>query len=287
MTEATDLTIPARDRRPLAATVYQARGARFVAILAGATGMRRQYYTAFAHWLAGQGITVVTFDYRGTGGSLNGPVIQEPATMRDWGTRDLAGVIDWVTGRFPGLAIVTIGHSVGGQMIGLAPNANRLAAVVGIGAQSGYWGHWPRPLRYRRWLDWHVVVPALARLFGHVPAGVFGMALPPAVARQWARWCRRPDFIGEADAFARFGRPYRFYAFTDDDFAPLAAVRALHTDFAFADRELRIVDPVDWRVGAIGHFGFFRTGFPITAWAEVADWLEARVTDASRMAASA
>ena len=74
-------------------------------------------------------------------------------------------------------------------------------------------------------------------------------------------------------AYARFARPLRAYAISDDAFAPLGAVKALFDLYPSAQAEIRPVTPQGLGVRSIGHFGFFRERFRATLWREAAEWL--------------
>jgi len=65
-----DITVPAMDGYPLAATLFLPRGAKRQAVLINsATAVPRKLYRGFAGYLAGRGCAVLTYDYRGIGGS--------------------------------------------------------------------------------------------------------------------------------------------------------------------------------------------------------------------------
>ena len=65
-----DITVPAMDSHPLAATLFLPRGAKRHAVLINsATAVPRRLYRGFASYLAGRGCAVLTYDYRGIGGS--------------------------------------------------------------------------------------------------------------------------------------------------------------------------------------------------------------------------
>src|ERR687893_2495913 len=141
-----DVIIPATDEFPLAGSVFgDLAWAKRVVLIAPATGVRRRLYRSFAEFLAGEGFAVVTWDWRGTGDSRPESLRGFGATMRDWGERDLAGVIDWAATRYPSARLSVVGHNFGGQSVGLARNRDRVRRLVTVGAQSGYLGHWPRP----------------------------------------------------------------------------------------------------------------------------------------------
>jgi predicted alpha/beta hydrolase len=278
--------IPARDGFGLAASVYEgAGGARpeAVVLVSSATAVRRRYYDRFARFLAGEGFAVVTYDYRGIGDSRPAELRGFPAAMHEWGEKDLSGVIDWVDATWPDAPLLVVGHSAGGQVVGLAESNTRVGALLGVAAQSGHWRLWPAPRRYRMALLWYGVVPALTRLVGYLPrwAGI-AEDLPAGVALEWAKWCRTPGYLAGGDGevrragFARLTCPVRAYSFADDPYAPRAAVDALLDLYASAPREHRHLAPADLDVPAIGHFGFFRESFRDTLWREAADWLRQR-----------
>lgn len=271
-----DVIIPAADGYELAATIFDgAPGSDRVVLIAPATGVRRKLYRPFAEFLAGRGLTVLTWDWRGTGDSRRGSLRGFDATMRQWGQRDLAGVIDWTAQRAASTRILIVGHSYGGQSVGLASNRNRVAGLVTIGAQSGYWGHWSGARRYLYALLWYVAVPLVTRVAGYFPARLFrlGEDLPQGVALQWARWCRSPAYLGDWSGHRSFTAPLLAIGFMDDPFAPPEAVDALHIRYGSKKQQRWSVAPDELGVDRIGHFGFFRPGVTPTLWRDVGDWL--------------
>ncbi len=277
----TQLCFTACDGFPLAATLYESTPPAIGAVLVnGATGVPRRYYTEYARFLAQQGFVTLTYDYRGMGGSRTHANYDAAITMRNWGERDYAAAIDHVRSRYPQLPLLAVGHSVGGQLLGLAPNNHHVTAAIGIAAQSGYWRLWPRRLQPRMAALWYLLIPTLLGVSGRIPAGLMGEELPAGVAREWARWCRNPEFICD-----EYGRPLRkhfeswhgqlrSYAIADDEmYAPKAAVETLTRYFTSADREVRYLRPKDHGLKQLGHFGFFRPGTRSALWQETADWL--------------
>lgn len=278
-----DLRVPATDGYPLGATLYRSGGGtradRFV-LVNPATAVRRRYYDAYARFLAEKGFDVLTYDYRGIGDSKPERLRGFHATMRDWAEKDSAGVISWIGAeRSPG-RLLLMGHSFGGQALGLVPDNHRVAAGLFVASQSGYWGHWPGFSKYRLAAIWYAVIPVTTHLFGYGPGRLLGIGqdMPAGVALEWARWGRIPHYISGPDGrpdragFETFRGPIRSYAIEDDDYAPQAAVEALLGFYANAPRELRLVRPAEAGVSSIGHFGFFRERFK-PLWEETAAWL--------------
>ena len=273
------LTLVTEDGFPLAATRYLAHGTRRgLALIAPATGVRMGYYRPFAEALAARGWDVLTWDWRGIAASRHGVSWRDQRlTMRAWGERDLAAAIAWADRRDAQAPVVLVGHSFGGQAVGLAPNAGRLAAVALVAAQVGWYGHWPMPHRALLWGLWHLAMPIGAVVLGRFPSSRVGMGedLPEHVAREWARWCRRREALGDWGGHARLTIPVAGWSFADDPFAPRAAAEALTEKYASATvRHHHHVSPKEQDVASIGHFGFFRAGRVPRLWDDIFRFLE-------------
>jgi len=287
-------SIPATDGYALAATIYQGTtGSRpAVAILNAAMGVRRERYEAFARYLAGQGWIVVTYDYRGIGGSRHGSLPESGARLQDWGAKDLSGVIEWIYQRWRPRRCVAIGHSIGGQILGLAPNRDRLHAALLIASQKGYTRYWDGIWKWIVRAFWHAV-PLLVKWFGRLPMAVAGCEdLPPQVALDWQRWALHPDFVDEQGqslqaSFARFTAPILSISFSDDPlYAPVRAVQALLRLYPNAPSQHLYVDPRDEGVKQIGHSGFFDRGICPKLWETARHWLETDRPDVDRQPSS-
>ncbi|HSR68415.1 MAG TPA: alpha/beta fold hydrolase [Acidobacteriota bacterium] len=274
-----DLTIPAADGYPLAATLFL-NGRQWL-IINSATGVKRGFYSKFASYLAEQGYSVVTYDYRGIGGSAPPSLRGSSARMSEWGELDFAGVMDWVERRKPS-HMLGLGHSVGGQILGMLPRAGRLHCFIGVACQSGWWGHWPLPWRYLLPLGWKVALPLLVRTFGFLPSSLLGLGedLPPGVARQWANWCLHRHYyhgsIAELPGFRDFAGPLLAYSFSDDRFGPRPAVEAWLRWFAQAETQHRHIRPGDLGLKRLGHFEFFRQDSVDIFWEPCRRWLAER-----------
>jgi len=275
-----DVRIPTADGFALAATVFEHEatsvGPRRVVLVASATGVKQRYYAPFAAWLASVGFTVVTFDYRGIGGSRDpSSGARVPATMHAWGARDLAAAVAWSSALAANERIALVGHSVGGQLIGLLPDVSRIRAVVTVASQSGDYRLWPMPLRLAMAALWYGVIPGITHAMGYLPGSLgIGEDLPAGVALEWARWCRTPGYLAAEDpsakaGYARVDAPMLAFGFHDDTYAPPAAVDALLALYTRAKVTRRRLGPAD---GQFGHFGFFRSQHR-ALWRELASFL--------------
>ena len=284
-----DVIFPALDHLPLAGTLTEAQGQlRGAVVVAPAMGVPRGFYGAFADFLAEGGFATLRFDYRGIGGSLRGDVSDSDATMHAWGEHDLAGALRFLREREPSAPLLLVGHSAGGQLLGLVPEPNEVRAVLMVGAQSGYWRNWSGVGRLRMLFYWTVLFPALTRALGYLPLKRLtggGENVPPQVALEWCSWGRDPEYVlsharrkDGARGYEKFAGRIRAYAVTDDSYAPPSAVRALLDFYPSASRELRSVDPASVGVSSIGHFGFFQRRFRETLWSEARSWLLAQAS---------
>jgi predicted alpha/beta hydrolase len=283
MPGAEAIELAAGDGYRLGATLFTpAASTGRATLVMAATGVPQEYYAKFAAYLAARGSTVLTFDYRGIGRSLAGDIRKLRARMRDWALLDASAAFEFLNAHAPGARLTVVGHSFGGQALGLLPRSERLAAALVVGSQSGYWRHWPPLGRAWMWPTTHFMLPGVSHLLGYFPGSRlgFGEDLPAGVAIEWARWCRHPRYIvGALDAeraYGDFRAPLRAYAISDDAFAPPGAVQALLDLYPASKSELRLVEPRAVGAPAIGHFGFFREGFRDSLWREAADWLEAQ-----------
>lgn len=283
----TVIAVPAIDGVSLAGTLYEADSTsltaaeRPIVLVSSAAAVKRGFYDRFARFLADDGFTVFTYDYRGIGDSRPRSLRGFHAHVRDWGEKDLTGVLEWLDLRFPGRRIVVVGHSLGGQMLGLSPRSDRVSAMLGVAAQTGWWGQWPRPRRYALALLWYVVMPVAAATLGYFPARLLGSGedLPAGVAREWARWCRSPHYmITDSGAplrpyFDGFTGPLLALSFADDVLAPAEAVSDLTSYYSRATVRREHIDPHAVALRAIGHFGFFKASASAALWGPAAAWL--------------
>jgi predicted alpha/beta hydrolase len=282
--EVEQVRVPARDGYPLAGTHIMPEGqARAAVVLASATGVPRRFYERFARYLGEAGLAALTLDYRGIGDSAPERLRGFSATLYTWGEQDLGGGLDWLAARYPGRPLLLVGHSVGGQIAGFAPGAERIAGALMVACQSGYWGLWPT-LRGKAamWFLWHALIPGFTWALGYLPMRAFrqGEDLPRDVALEWARWGRHPDYLGSLikaqglTGHARFRAPIRSLCIADDTYAPRPTVERLLTLYSSAPSELAVIHPHEVGAKSIGHFGFFRDRFRDNLWRDARAWLE-------------
>lgn len=285
---ARSFTLHARDGYGLGATLYSPRRAVGTVIIHGATATPQRYYRKFAEFLAEGGLRVLTYDYRGVGESRPPTLVGFAATMTDWAELDATAAHSFVRLTFGDGPVVSVGHSFGGQLLGLTDEAHDVRGTLLVGAQLGYYGHWSGRGRVELALVWKAWVPAATTAFGYLPGRLgLGEDLPSGVAREWATWCSSEGYLmshhaDARDRFARFGEPTLLYSFTDDDYAPRRSVNALLERLVTARVEHRRVSPGEHGGKSIGHFGFFKPRFRDTLWTDARAFLAHAATSALR-----
>jgi predicted alpha/beta hydrolase len=285
-----DLVVPARDGYPLAARLWAAEGSTQVALINGGAGIASTYYDRFAAFLAEEGIPTLVYDYRGIARSSPRRLRGFKASVEEWGSKDCAGMLDWLQERFPSARRIVVGHSVGGFLTGFAVNGELIDRMLLISAHTGYWGDYAFRARPSMYILWHLLMPFATSITGYFPARAFrlGEDLPAGVAKEWANR-RRGDFWwnlrradGSLDVDRRDKLLARFHnirahtlalRFTDDPFATETATKRILSLYLNATTSTLAVKPADINNQPIGHFGFFRRRMRATLWNRALAWL--------------
>jgi predicted alpha/beta hydrolase len=287
-----DITFPATDRYLLGATLFLPRGAKRHAVLINsATAVPRKVYRGFAGYLARRGFAVLTYDYRGTGDSRQKSLVGYnqvkslvgfKASMSDWAALDVTAAVAWMRQRYQNLPLTYVGHSFGGQALGLLANNAEVSRALLIAAQAGYWKLMASPERYRVYAMLNFVGTPLTRLLGYAPRwGGLGEDLPKGVFEQWVGWVMSERYLfgdtklGALQNFPKYQGAMRALCFSDDPWATRPAVELLCSGFTAAKPEILTVTPADAGASKIGHLGFFRPEHRDTLWRGAAEWLEA------------
>ena len=182
------LSIMTDRNQALAATVYRPTETIKTAIMiAPATGIKRQFYHSFATYLAEHGFGVLTFDNEGIGESLSSELSKCDASLISWGRHDMPAVLDALQDEFSGATYHLIGHSAGGQLIGLMPNYKAIKSVFNVACSSGRIKNMTMPHRLKAIFFMDMFIPMSNMTLGYTPSDKVGMGepLPRGVARQW------------------------------------------------------------------------------------------------------
>ncbi len=277
------VTVPiiAGDGTVLQGTEYAPAGPRTWLLINSAMGVRRRFYRHLARHLAAQDIGVLTYDYRGMGDSVLDRPSFSRVRLEDWGRKDFPAVLRWLRATRGPERVVVLGHSVGGQLLGIAPEITGVDALIGVAAQSGYWRHWDGLERAKVFAFWYAAVPLLSRAGASFPSSLLGLGqdIPSSVARQWAEWGRDPEYIRSRTVGPRpqyhdeVRCRLRTYLIPDDNLAPPRASRAWHDWFPNAEREVVELGARTATGRRIGHFGFFDPEIGGAEWPGLADFI--------------
>jgi len=254
------LYVPTDRSTPADAVVFNAGG-----------GLSSLRYRHFLRFLAGQGLPVLAYDYRGVGMSRPARWRDFDAGIEEWCELDHVSAVETLRAQFPGARLATVSHSIGCMIAAAAPNASTVHQMVFVAPHTAYWGDYQQPWRWPMVLMWHVLMPAAARAFGYFPASRLGLGddLPRRVALQWASR-RTPEYRPGAaggdparetvalDRMARLTVPALAINITDDAFAPEIAVRRFLMGIPSAPVVRRTVAPHPGIDQSIGHHGYFR-----------------------------
>lgn len=267
--------IPTRNGHLLGATIFRSESvAKGAVLVVSAMGTGQEYYAPLANWLTTQGYCVVTFDYSGTGRSLGGNLRQFKGDIVDWARFDCDAMLEMASAAVPGKPVYWLGHSLGGQLLGLLPGTERIAKAITVASGSGYWRENAPPLKRKVWWLWYVVAPLAVRLCGYFPGRRLRKVgdLPRGVMDQWRRWCLNREYVvgveGKAAAaqFAEVRVSITSLSFTDDEMMSLRNVESLHGCYKNAPRTMKRIEPAAIGTNRIGHFGFFKARFEQSLW---------------------
>ncbi|GGF95391.1 alpha/beta hydrolase [Rhizobium wenxiniae] len=252
-------------------------------IINAATGVLARYYHYYADFLAGEGFEVLTYDYRGIG-------LSRPETLRgcgyrwrDWGEQDFDAALRFMTKRAPELPLMVVGHSIGGYLPGLSPEARRIDRMLTMGAQYAWWGDYAAGHRSRLFWRWHMVMPALTAIYGYFPGRKLGWLedLPAGVANEWSfrgprmeRTHPRHEREAVLSRFAAVTAPILAICVTDDDIGSAAAIRRTLSYYCNAERIEAGLSPSHYGLDAIGHFSLFHSRHADGFWKDTLSWLK-------------
>ena len=278
-----DISIPAEDGYLLAATIFLPRRNRQHAVLiSSAAAVPRRAYRAFASYLCARGCVVLTYDYRGIGGSRPRSLVGFDARMSDWADKDAVGAVSWMRGRYKTLPLGYVGHSFGGQALGLLSNNDQVARALLVAAQAPYWKLLAAPERYRVFALLSLLGRPVAKTLGYVPGQLgLGEDMPKGVFLQWTKWISNPRyFFDDASLvsvanYPLYRHPLMALCMADDPWATRPSVELLCSAFTGTSPDIVTVRPQDSGAKKIGHFGFFRPDHRDTQWKKAADWLTA------------
>lgn len=244
-----------------------------------ATGIKQSFYFKYANFLCSSGFDVITYDYRGIGSSKHKVLKGFKASMTDWADKDFTALSNYINEKFPTYKKILIGHSFGGNSIGLSKNANSFDAYVTIASQHGYWKNFN--LIYQPVLLWvfYIIMPILSKVFGYFPSRVkqLGEKLPKGVADDWITLITKKKSIIEltdktGNYYETITKPMLMISLNDDQMAPKKAVDNLQK--IYKNASIKRVHITAQKNNPIGHLNFFRKQFELDLWEIPTNWIK-------------
>jgi predicted alpha/beta hydrolase len=244
-------------------------------IINAATGVKKEYYLKFTHHLVQNGYRVLVYDYRGIGGSAPANLKGFKTTMHQWGTLDMNAALNYLVHEKKADSVIWIGHSIGGQMMGLLDERHKIKKVIAINCSIGYWRYFTFPYSIMTFLLWTTIGPLLTAYYGYAPMGKIGWgeSLPKGVYLEWRKWCLSKHhftaFLKEnynKIVFEDFTQPIIAITSDDDYIANAKTIKQLLTFYPNSAATITSINPATYRVKSIGHTGIFKSKFQNNLW---------------------
>ncbi|TKB51665.1 alpha/beta hydrolase family protein [Ferrimonas aestuarii] len=275
------IRIQCQDGTELATTFYSSPQPIAGVMLAPATGIKRQFYTHFCRFLCQQGFSVLSFDNRGIGDSLEGHVKHSSASLQCWGEQDMPAALEELKRRVPNGPWHLIGHSAGGQLVGLMDNALELASMVAFASSSGSLRNMKLSYQPLAQYFMNLFIPVNNWLFGYTNSQWVGMGepLPKRVANQWRQWCNGQGYVKTAfgktvhrHQYDELQLPTLWINAIDDNIACDANATDMLSVMPKINAERVRLDPKQYGLKEIGHMKFFSRQCQ-QLWPMASDWL--------------
>lgn len=166
-------------------------------LISPATGITKNFYHSFSLWLAEQGFNVLSFDFRGIGDSLYCSIKNSKASIVQWGQLDIPAAIEELLNKTNAEKVIILGHSAGGQLLGIVPNYIKVAKVVAVSGSTGHVKNLKGRTKILAPIMFKGIFPLARITIGYGPTNVIGMGenLPKDVAKQWAEFCGKPGYV--------------------------------------------------------------------------------------------
>ncbi len=284
-----DLRVTASDGYSLAARVYfpyEADQCKAGLLISSGTGYPKEFYARFAQYGVTRGFACMIYDYRGIGASAPEDMRDCDADLLDWGTLDAPAALNALVEGLEGQPVFTLGHSFGGQLVGLMDNHTLAKGHAFVAVGNGYWAHHHPRDWWKEFLFFAVLGPTSIKQHGYLKGIEYwpGSSMPAGVFKQWRRWCLSPHYyckdiqkkLGEA-YFEMNNAPMRQFAFTDDPVVNAkseAFIRQCYNDAAY---ETNWIDPTELGISSIGHSGAFSRRSK-AFWPIPFDWFETLIS---------
>jgi predicted alpha/beta hydrolase len=241
--------------------------ARSVVVVLPAMGVSASYYEPLAHAFNNEGIDCVLADWRGTGSSKQRASRKENFDYHTLVNTDIHAVINWTRQHYPQLPLITLGHSLGGQLSLLyaATHARRIDGAILVASGSVFFRAYPFPHDLKVFFGTQLFA-AISKLIGYFPGHRIGFGGREArgVIADWAyqaRWgkYRLGKSVDDVESeLAKLSLPVLGVSIENDIMAPPGALAHLTGKLANATVTRRHLAKNAANANAADHFRWAR-----------------------------
>jgi len=245
-------------------------------LIAPALGVPAKFYGQFADYFAKCRFDVFCLDYR-----ISDPNGSEHPRLLDAGLYDIDTAIEYLATKYRKVSFV--GHSLGGQLLGLARSANKLNGAVFIASSIPDTRNMVFKLRWQTRTLKYFLLPFYRDkgLFPSRKLGLSSLDLPASIANDWGSWLRSKSYLfdhltnEQLNCYQQVNISILSLGFSDDEMAPQKNLEKLLSQYrsGIVFRSFHRINSMD---SPCGHLGFFKETSGAAYWPEVASWLESR-----------
>ena len=194
----------------------------------------------------------------------------------------MTAVLKSLKEKFPNSKYHIVGHSAGGQLVGLMDNIKEVSSIFNFGCSSGSIHNASFPFVFKSLFFLKGVIPISNLLFGHTKSQWFGMGepLPKKVAAQWSKWCSGKGYVAvdfgkeiKHHQYNEITIPTIWYHASDDEIANIANVKDMTRVFKNAKVEIVTLHPTDFGFKDLGHMKFFSSKRKVL-WKYALEWFD-------------
>lgn len=248
------------------------------------TATKKEFYLSFLTYLTEHDYLCCLWNYRGC--EQNDNLKNSDFTFSDYGTKDMPAIKTYLSNRFSNLPFLFIGHSAGGQQIGLINNLDNIKGNINIGVSTGYYPNMPFGYRMKAYFFFYLFSPVSAFINKYVKAKPYGLMenLPKKVVFEWRDWLEKENYFFDdkfygktvpTGHFKNFKFPIHVYYSTDD---PVSNAKNSSTFWSHVKSEKGIcfteLSPQKFGLKSIGHFGYFRKSMKDKFWEDIVTRLD-------------
>ena len=218
-------------------TLFKAQNSNIYIVVNPGAGVTQEKYNDFANYLSSNGLNVLTYDYTDVGIEKKG-LKSSTADIIYWAQHDFEEAINFIYNIDTEAKLFILGHSLGGQIIGLSKEALKADGIILVATQTGHHRFWNFPYNIINYFFWYTIVPILIRIYGYLPFKTLMNLenMPKKAALQWASWCRSRKYLfdkvpAQQQFFKKIKVPLISISFGNDIFASKKAVNWFTNQF--------------------------------------------------------